>query len=98
MVYTTFLKKQNVLSYGQGMNYLSATNATIYLFTDNLHPWITNQFIPKEGIISLVVSTSIGGTVTVTFFPELIWETEYKKGDMRYNASIWKIDGFSISP
>ncbi len=96
VVYTNFLKKEQMTTYQSGLNHLFSTNQTIYLFTDNLHSWITDPFIPQNGIIQLSVPTQQGTKVKTALLPEEIKTFEFSNGKRIINATIWKIDGFHI--
>jgi 4-amino-4-deoxy-L-arabinose transferase-like glycosyltransferase len=96
VVYTGFLEKENSLDYNSGLNYLFSTNGTIYLFTDNLHPWITDPFIPKDGKIFLNVPTQQGTTAQVLLNPIEVKSFEKILGDKVTSSTIYKIEGFQI--
>jgi hypothetical protein len=67
-----------------------------YLFTDNLHSWVTDPFIPKNGRISLQVPTQQGTNVQVVLYPKVIENFEKQSGKRIINATIYKIEGFEI--
>jgi 4-amino-4-deoxy-L-arabinose transferase-like glycosyltransferase len=96
IVYSEFLRKENSLDYNNGLNYLFSTKGEIYFFTDNLHPWITNSFIPKNGRILLNVPTQQGINVQVALYPVMVENFEKKAGKDTFNATIWKIDNFEV--
>jgi hypothetical protein len=96
VVYTSFLKKEQSTTYQSGLNYLFSTNGTIYFFVDNIHGWITDPFIPKEGKILLNVPNQQGTATRVVLYPELVKHFERNSRGWITNATIYKIDGFEI--
>jgi len=96
-VYGLYLEKENIYGYSEGINYLLSKNESILLVIDNLHSWITNPFYPVNGKITFSVPTNQGQNVPITLSPKLIWESSINKGDQYFNASIWKIEGYSIN-
>lgn len=96
VVYTNYLKKSQATTYQSGLNYLFSSNGTIYLFTDNHHTWITDPFIPKNGVIYLTLPTQNGAQVNVGLLPQEIKTFEFSDEKRIFNSTIWKIDGFYI--
>lgn len=96
VVYSSFLKKQQMTDYQTGLDYLFSTNKTIYFFLDNHHGWITNSFIPKNGKITLEVPTQQGINVLVVLQPSEIITFEKDSGNRIVNATIYQINGFNI--
>jgi hypothetical protein len=96
VVYTSFLKKNSATTYQPGLNHLLSTNGTIYFFTDNLHTWITDPFIPKNEEILLSIRTQQGKNVNVALAPKLITNFERKAKGRQTNCTLWRIDGYRI--
>ena len=96
VVYTNFLEKEKIATYQGGLNYLFSTNGTIYFFTDNLHGWITEPYIPKEGRILLSIPTQQGINVKVVLYPRRIQTFEKDSGEKIIDTTIWKIEGYQI--
>jgi hypothetical protein len=63
---------------------------------DNLHGWITDPYIPKDGKIVFLVPTQQGVNIKVLLEPSLVQEFEKDTSDKLITAAIWKIDGYKI--
>ena len=96
VVYTSFLNKKKMLGYHEGLNYLFNSNGTIYFFTDNLHSWITDPFIPRNNRILLNVPTQQGINIKVDLYTEEVITFRKIVGEREVNATLWKINGFNI--
>jgi hypothetical protein len=88
-VYNLYLEKPNIVGYDQGINLL-AQGFSIYILTDNLHPWATEPFMKGENGF-IILKTNEGKTIIIE--TEKIFESEKKER----RALILKPLGISIS-